>query len=697
MDTPSPKYFCPRCRAVYGASQKYCGRCGANMQRASGLQYAEQTERMRLRRKAVTGQTTTELDAEWVEPEMDRRAAHGRDEWLGQLVDSRYRVREVLGRGGMGVVYKVEHQNMGKIAAMKVLHHELAEDPEVVFRFRREAAAVSRLNHPNTVQVFDFGTARGALYLIMEYVRGTDLGTLIKRDGPLRFDRAAPLFGQICAALAEAHDLGIVHRDLKPENVLLTRTHGGRDFVKVLDFGLAKLSERDELPESTDHGAIIGTPYYMSPEQIRGDDVDARSDIYSLGALMYRVLTAEHPFTAKTPVGVLTKHLTADLVPPSQRCPELQIDERVDAVVGRAMAKRPEARYPDANSLLADLEAAYSAISGTSPSQGLPGLSTGFGGGSTSVPAAAERLLEDDIDYGMDSDARLRRSDIDAYERSMLRRRRLGVALIPTILVLAAAAIVYLVMTRKPTPRTSEAEPNNDIDQATLIEAGTEVTGLIGKRLSKRAGDRDYYRVAGSPPPDSTVTLHVTALPNIDLDLSLYEPTGKLLAQRDEEGVGRGEWIRSYRVTAPVIVKVGQSLPGGPRLPVENVSDHYTLTVTYAPITPGVEVEPDDNASDAMALGSATAVTGYLDRREDTDFYVFRGKAGRHELRISGAGAVPIVWSHGSGPARTERSAELELAPGDTIELRRGDQDVPADRALPGADEPYAIQLRRLP
>ena len=146
----------------------------------------------------------------------------------------------------MGVVYKIKHQRMGKIAAMKVLHSEMAENPEVVARFQREAEAVSRLAHPNTVQVFDFGTTNGALYLVMEYVRGQDLGALIDRDGPMSFKDAAPLLGQICGSLEEAHDLGVVHRDLKPENLLVSRTHSGQDFVKVLDFGLAKLSEGED-------------------------------------------------------------------------------------------------------------------------------------------------------------------------------------------------------------------------------------------------------------------------------------------------------------------------------------------------------------------------------------------------------------------------------------------------------------------
>jgi serine/threonine-protein kinase len=287
------------------------------MQRASALEMAAQKEGVSsedLSAVVASGSghepQSGGASASW-QSVVDRRVSASIETWLGRVVDGRYKVIEVIGRGGMGVVYKVEHARMGKIAAMKVLHKDLAQDPDVVRRFEREAALVSRLDHPNTAHVFDFGAVPDGLYLIMEMVRGQDLGHIVERDGPLPFARAAPLFIQVCGALGEAHDLGIVHRDLKPENVLVTRTTGGRDFAKVLDFGLAKLENRDTNPEATGKTEIVGTPYFMSPEQIRGEDVDARADVYSLGALMYAVLTGKPPFTARSAVGVLTKHLTA--------------------------------------------------------------------------------------------------------------------------------------------------------------------------------------------------------------------------------------------------------------------------------------------------------------------------------------------------------------------------------------------------
>ncbi|WP_428264443.1 serine/threonine-protein kinase [Haliangium sp.] len=643
--------------------------------------------------------------------ELMRRASDSDDRWLGRVVDDRYRVVEVIGRGGMGVVYKVEHQRMGKVAAMKVLHPEYSRDVEVVERFRREAEAVSQLTHPNTVQVFDFGTTHGALYLIMEYVRGPDLNTLIKRDGPIDFERAAPMLAQACAALAEAHALGIVHRDLKPENILITRTHRGRDFIKILDFGLAKLSEHDDRAEVTDRGVIVGTPYYMSPEQIRGDPVDGRTDIYALGAVMYRILTGEYPFQAGTPVGVLTKHLTDALVPPSERMPDRGLLPFIDEIVIRAMSKSREARYPDVSALLDDLEAAYAEMGYVSGGSGHSG--TGLEMPETSLlrPSrplpAFSRDDSDAIDYGIDSAIRLRRADLDEYERTLRRRRMIRVAVVPVLLAAAAAVALYLVYWRPAQPRRSELEPNDSIDQATFIAPDHGVTGYLGKRISKSEPDRDYYRVE-LPPGDTgplVVTASVTALPNVDLELSVLDGTGKRLAWASEFGVGGDEWLRRVRVQSTVYLLVTEAMPGTPRLPTENVSDTYVLDVQFDEVTPERESEPNDSASDAHVLLPGLAVMGHLDRRADVDVYAFEGEAGRYRVRIDGAAELPLVWQLDAGPEMSNREAELDLDAGQVLKLWRGGAaglGTPSDPdaepvALPGAAVPYSILVEPAP
>ena len=286
------------------------------------------------------------------------------DPLIGRVIADRYRIVELLGRGGMGVVYKVEHIHIGKLMAMKLLHGELARDKNTIRRFQREAEAASRLSHPNTVQVFDFGRSEGLMYLVMEYLEGRDLGELVREEGHLDFERVARIGTQICASIAEAHANGVVHRDLKPENVMIIRTSDGREIAKVLDFGLAKLRDHAGSVSVTRAGAIVGTPYYMPPEQIRGETVDARGDIYAVGALLYKAATGVPPFVAKTPMGVLTKHLTEELVLPSRRS-GFHLPGEADAIIGRAMEKDVARRHQNADELRAE--------SGRLPRVGRPG------------------------------------------------------------------------------------------------------------------------------------------------------------------------------------------------------------------------------------------------------------------------------------------------------------------------------------
>jgi eukaryotic-like serine/threonine-protein kinase len=335
--TPAQCFECPRCRTSFDQPSRFCRECGADM--AGAREPAADAA------GSATAPAAAAQGADDSAPILDRRLTDSNQTWLGKIVDGRYRVLEVIGRGGMGVVYRVEHLRMGKIAAMKVLHRDLAQDPDVVVRFEHEAAAISKLHHPHTVQVFDFGTAQGALYLIMEYVRGRDLARIIERDGPLPWARAAPLLAQICGALSEAHELGIVHRDLKPENVLITRSTAGRDYAKVLDFGLAKLDQRNAPKRETERQAIVGTPYFMAPEQIRGDEVGPQADVYSLGCVMYECLVGDPPFADRQGMQILWAHLQDEPPDPCEKRPEVPKD--VSWAVLRGLEKEAGKRPPN--------------------------------------------------------------------------------------------------------------------------------------------------------------------------------------------------------------------------------------------------------------------------------------------------------------------------------------------------------------
>jgi serine/threonine-protein kinase len=638
------------------------------------------------------------------------------DPWIGRLIDGRYRVLTRIGQGGMGLVYKVEHQRMGKIAAMKVLHRDLATDKEVVKRFRREAEAVSKLTHPNTVQTFDFGTADGALYLVMEYVRGEDLGTILRRDGPLPFIRAAALFEQVLGALAEAHELGIVHRDLKPENLLVTRTKDGSDHVKVLDFGLAKLSEREEIADVTGRGAIVGTPYYMSPEQIRGEDLDHRSDIYSLGAMMYRVLTGEPPFQAQSPVGVLTKHLTDEVVPPRLRRPDLDIDAQVEAIVLRALAKKREARYATVDSMREDVARAREELfaaaiaAGQRPSRaglGAPRpsqsgaasaepLAAGTGAGALAavgpnttpvrLGAPERRATADD---GSTAQPRLKREDVEAFERSLRRRSLVRLVLVPLLLLGAAVGGLFAWRWNQARPRDQEHEPNDTIDQATRVAAGTRVRGQLGRRLSDTEGDRDYYRAptGASAAEPLRLDVQVSAIRNLDLELYVLDRAGRRLAAVDNAGIGRGERLTSLEVGEETIfVGVVESKLAAAGTPTENVTDWYELEITTAPFSPSDEHEPNDSDSEATPIRPGGERRGSLARFRDVDRYRFDGPAGRYKVAVQGQGLPPLRLSAGGRETVAGQGMSVELRPGSIIALERTDPDAPPERRKPLAD-----------
>ena len=604
--------------------------------------------------------------------QIDRRLSDSNQAWLGKIVDGRYRVLEVIGRGGMGVVYRVEHLRMGKVAAMKVLHRDLASDPEVVQRFEREAAAISKLHHPHTVQVFDFGTAQEALYLIMEYVRGLDLAHVIERDGPLPWSRAAPLLAQICGALQEAHEMGVVHRDLKPENVLITRSTAGRDYAKVLDFGLAKLDQPRGNPTETGRQQIVGTPYFMSPEQIRGDAVDARTDIYSFGALMFELLTGQHLFTGSTAVGVLTKHLTAEPDAPSMRTPKMGIDPRVDHLCKKALAKDPSERWPNAAVLGAAIEEVFSetVVEATGP-------------GSRSSSRGRFAVAHDDGD----SDLRLRRSDIDAFERSLVRRKYVMTSF-GVLLVLGAAGAGAWAYMREPPPLTEEREPNDDAAHANKIAANSEVHGYLGKRRAQDDGDRDVFVVPWPSESRHIVTVRVTGIPNLDENLQVADGDGLHGATADEGALGDGEVLHRRAIDGPLVITIGQTIAKDQKLPVENVSDPYTLTVTEE--AADGETEPNGTDADANPLEPTRELRGFLDTREDIDVLRWTGSDGNYTIVVRADG-LPLAWRVGDGKLRTPGAAQVALKKGDLIRLERIDRGTPRTGTLPGRDAPWSI------
>ncbi len=552
------------------------------------------------------------------EDDEDEPRPVGPDPLVGMTLADRYRILGQLGAGGMGIVYKVEHTRIGKLMAMKLLAGELSRDEAVVKRFKREAELASRLSHPNTVQVFDFGhTDNGLTYLVMELVVGDDLGRVVRREGAMSPLRMARIVAQVCSSLGEAHRLGIVHRDLKPENVLLVKgADGHQEVAKVCDFGLAKLRQGAETQSDvTGHGAVVGTPYYMSPEQIRGEDVDLRTDVYALGGVIYKLVTGQPPFHAPSPMAVFAKHLTEQPVPPSHRAPG--VPPSVDAIVMRALAKRRDDRFPDVDSMREELVRV---------------LRDGNVSSSEILVDSGEvrRAATDEgaLDHTQIALRAATRDEVEAYERRLRRQRVFAqVAVALAVAGVAAGAARAWIAYTAPKPYDGlEVEPNDDAATAQSIPPGRGVKGMLGKRLNATTSDRDFYAFE-VPAGASQVTLKTQALPNFATCTLLYRAgLSDSIARFCTGAPGRDLEVTQLKVDpgrylVAVLQDVDPYAGDSPPPVMENVSDTYALSFSPSERIVGREVEPNDQPPTAGRLRVASKVRGALAFVRDVDVF----------------------------------------------------------------------------
>jgi len=286
--------------------------------------------------------------------------AHGTlaatDSFVGQTLDEKYRVEERLAAGGMGAVYRARHLLMDRPVAIKFLHQRLVEDEAARVRFLTEARAAVKLRHPNAVSVTDFGhTSEGSVYIVMELLEGRTLREILSREAPLETARAISIMLQASDAVAAAHDAGIIHRDLKPANILVTQSADQPAVVKVLDFGIATFSADDDEDAATlaHTNSVLGTPRYMSPEQHNGNEITPAADVYSLGVILYEMLTGMVPFSGSTPAEIAEKH--ALLPPHSPREVVAAIPEEIERVVLHALEKQPSDRFANAGEFRREL------------------------------------------------------------------------------------------------------------------------------------------------------------------------------------------------------------------------------------------------------------------------------------------------------------------------------------------------------
>ena len=599
MSTIAPDLKCKSCGAIVPQGNTYCGACGAKLQ---------------------------PID-EAVE-----------DHLLGEVIDERFRLLEILGAGGMGTIYLAEHVGIGKRVAVKLLRADLRGQPTLVHRLRREAMAVSKLTDIHTINVFDFGIWNGLVYLVMEYLQGEDLASVLSRERRVSVPRALRIARQVCSSLAEAHAVGVVHRDLKPENIFMTRSTSGDELVKVLDFGLAKILNPQDRPEvmfETQDGALLGTPYFMSPEQVLGEAIDARTDIYALGALMYRMLTGLVPFRGKTPMEVLEGHVSGRLKAFAEVATGLDVSSEVEDFVRQLMSRNPKKRPATAMSVekaLAELSGGPTtgsapvvvpddevsaeflvttespppsgmalrferAVStqlnlGELPTQDDPSGPGDLGDvtGETSSPYGGIEAAPSDPGFSMGEDGESLPADLgrlaqrhhaDLYARRLARKRRVRLVMLLLLLSGAIGGTYYYVEVLGGIPLTKEVEPNDETHQANVLRPEHPIKGFIGRRSKSDRSDRDFYSIE-IPEGKEQINVRLSGVPTLDLVLDGYTYGGKRLAKGDNGRAGEGESI-----TLPVgkekriLVAVREVWVKGVA-PLENSTDAYTLEVDFS-------------------------------------------------------------------------------------------------------------------
>ncbi len=552
---PNDPIHCPKCRKALHEPGNFCPACGED-----------------LRGLTPTADTLS-------------------GPWVDSVVDGRYRLLEKLGEGGMGAVYKVEHVRMGKVLALKVLRPDLAIDKRMKARFQQEARVVSRLGHPNTIQVFDYGELQdGSLFLAMEFLAGRDLAWLLRAHGPFSEERATRVGLQVLASLGEAHELGIVHRDIKPANVMLLRRRDGGETVKVLDFGIAKLIDAEGRKHITGTD-FVGTPQYMSPEQGKGEPLDARSDLYSVAAMLFELVTGKGLFDAPTAMGIVSKHMTEPPPRIAQVAPDRMVSPGFEAVLRRALAKDPAERFPTAEAMRQALERAR---------QDLPAT---FGDITPAAQYATQEVAS--------------REDFDAFERS-LRVKRVLAPVVTLLLLVGMGAGGWFWLTRAEAVgqalSTEEREPNGDPQTATRIPLGEPVRGMIGAAQSEGQSDLDVFRV--DVPADGAVSVSVTGVPDMNLVVGVFGSDGALLASLDDGRLGQGERVDGLRVQeGPLFVRVQERRhPTEPARPPRETTQHaYTLRVEHVEDEDGrLEREPENDSLDTAAQSvSGKAIRGF--------------------------------------------------------------------------------------
>lgn len=613
--SPSASRPCPRCTTIAAEDHLFCAQCGYPL---------------------------TQLPHD-LSP---------RDPLIGLLIADRYRLVSKLGSGGMGTVYKVEHIRMGKHLALKLLHGDLSRDQTMIRRFSREARAISRLTSPHCVQCFDFGHDSGLFFIVMELLHGRDLGALLFDLGSLSPRRTSTILSQTSSALKEAHAKHIVHRDLKPENLFVCAAAEGHDeIIKVLDFGLAKLREHSQI--NTQQGSLMGTPHFMSPEQIEGRDVDHLADVYSLAAVTFKLLTGQPPYPCPNPLIALYKHLHDPIPLISSYRPDLSI---LQPFFDCALAKRPDERFQSVEALSSAFSHAISelptttaaslppsptpsassvwlspdALSQSTPStDSIPDLSLPdlpSVPSSPSLPPAPQpeqRHLLPTL-RSVDVFDLPTRKEFDRFERKLKFRQLYRIALSIILLLGTAATLYWGIALDGFFNFDREKEPNDNLKTATRLRSNHAISGALGEPSSLSASqDQDVFRI-DDVAPGKVLTISATGLEGINILLEVVTMQGERLIQQDALGPGEGEIIPNIPMgNEPLFVAIREQLAPG-QSPQFRPTLHYSLRVDPRDPLPNEEREPNNHLPSANPLDPLQIASGIVAHEADADFFILQ-------------------------------------------------------------------------
>jgi serine/threonine-protein kinase len=444
------------------------------------------------------------------------RAAAPASNLVGQVVADRYHIIKKLGEGGMGQVYLGEHVKMGRRSAIKVMNPTMVHDPDAVARFNREAANASRITHPNVCAIYDFGeTPEGLIYLAMEFIEGEPLTDVLQREGALPVTRAAHIFAQVADALQAAHDLGIVHRDLKPDNIMVSRGRDGADVVKVVDFGIAKAVGGDDAGQKvTKTGLVVGTPEFMSPEQLAGDKVDGRSDLYALALVFFQTLTGRLPFEAETVQETMIKRLTDEPATLAATRADLAFPDGLQAVLDTALTRSPGDRYQTVAKFADDVKA----ITGASRAA------------RAAVPATRE--YADGATQLLDTTATKQVAAKRTAALPVAKKRSLVPVVIGAVVLLGGAGAGVMLLGGNGGPNGSPASASDSTGRDSTRNTTTATNPAGGRTAGGRTGSGDTTPANAHPRPAGTTPQVNVALAHDALNALFDQLDGKTLSPR---------------------------------------------------------------------------------------------------------------------------------------------------------------------